>query len=130
MENRAKKPRILIVDDNHQHRNLLSLLFVAQGYAPVEACDGLQGLEKMSEGEAFDAVISDVEMPGMDGISFVSEIRRRSLTVPVIVNSCNGGYQRSALGAGANHFVLKPCRIAQYVSLLEKCQGSAQASCR
>lgn len=125
MEYRAEKPRILIVDDNQQNRNILSLLLVAQGYAPVEACDGLQGLEKMTEGDAFDAVICDVEMPRMDGLSFVSEVRRRSLSIPVILNSCNEDYQRRALGAGANHFVLKPCRISQYINLLEKCRRSA-----
>src|SRR5437870_4841750 len=68
--------KILIVDDNPNHRRLLRLTLEAEGHNTVEATDGLEALSALAR-QPVDAVISDILMPRMDGYRLCHEIRRR-----------------------------------------------------
>ena len=66
---------ILIVDDIAANRKLLRVQFEAEGFAVVEAADGIEALEVLA-GEPFDAVLSDILMPRMDGYRLCHEVRK------------------------------------------------------
>jgi CheY-like chemotaxis protein len=78
--------RILIVDDEPSLRQLGKLLLEAQGYEVLCAEDGFEGLAALKESLP-DIIISDLRMPNMNGFEFLSVVRRRFPTIPVIVIS-------------------------------------------
>ena len=77
---------ILVVDDSNSIRDMVSFTLKSASYNVVEAKDGVDGLNK-AKSETFDLVISDVNMPNMDGISMVIEIKKMSTYkfVPIIM---------------------------------------------
>ncbi|MFP4085078.1 MAG: response regulator [Desulfonatronovibrio sp.] len=80
---------ILIVDDEPGFRFSVSLILRNQGFKVVEAGDGIQALEVMSglskSGEAVDLVISDIRMPGMDGLKFLERLSAGQDRIKIIV---------------------------------------------
>jgi len=66
---------ILIVDDSFSLRQTISLALKSVGYAVVEAVDGYDGLSKL-DGQKFNLIISDLNMPNLDGLSFVRELKQ------------------------------------------------------
>ena len=74
--------KILIVEDEAKLREVLCDYFLSKGERPVEAGDGLEALERLEE-EAFDAVLLDIMMPGLDGLSVCRAVRR-SNDVPIL----------------------------------------------
>jgi two-component system chemotaxis sensor kinase CheA len=86
---RAEAPptrRVLIVDDSSFFRNLLTPILSASGYEVVKVDSALKALELRDKGEMFDAIVSDIEMPEMDGFAFAAAIRQRGAwkDLPVI----------------------------------------------
>lgn len=76
--------RILLVDDNHELRELMADALSMRGNTIVQAIDGTDGLYKFQHNpEPFDVVISDLEMPLMDGIDLVKQIRKRNSIIPI-----------------------------------------------
>jgi PAS domain S-box-containing protein len=101
--------RVLIADDDEGHRRILSTALSKEGHETVEAVDGVDALEKLRSGP-FDAVISDVLMPRMDGYRLGYEVRRsRDLdNTRIIVYSrtyTSMADERMALKAGADRFL-------------------------
>jgi CheY-like chemotaxis protein len=78
--------RILIVDDEQALRDMGKLLLEAQGYEVLSAEDGFEGLAALKQSLP-DLIISDLQMPNMNGFEFLSVVRRRFPTIPVIVIS-------------------------------------------
>jgi len=78
--------RILIVEDEPSLRELGRILLVAQGYEVRGAEDGFEGLAALKQSLP-DVIISDLQMPNMNGFEFLSVVRRRFPTIPVIVIS-------------------------------------------
>jgi two-component system cell cycle sensor histidine kinase/response regulator CckA len=104
--------RVLVADDEESHRRVLSTALAAEGDETVEAVDGVDALEKLCAG-GFDAVISDVLMPRMDGYRLSYEVRRsRELEkTRVIIYSrthASRADERMALRSGADRFVRNP----------------------
>ena len=87
-------PRVLLVDDEPRARGILSRLLNAAGFVTQEAEDGIDGLAKLRE-RLPDVIISDLNMPRMSGVEFISVVRRRLPHIPVIVIS--GGAQPAQL---------------------------------
>ncbi|MCZ6524558.1 MAG: chemotaxis protein CheW, partial [Alphaproteobacteria bacterium] len=75
-DHRAQGRRLLLVDDSPFFRNLLKPLLTAAGYKVTTADSGDVALEMCEQGENFDIIISDIEMPGMDGFEFVEAVRQ------------------------------------------------------
>lgn len=69
------QPKVLVVDDTPEVRSLLGRILVGQGYEVLEACDALQALEECSKinGE-IDLLLTDIKMPGMDGIELAAKV--------------------------------------------------------
>jgi two-component system, chemotaxis family, chemotaxis protein CheY len=115
---------ILVVDDSASVRQVVGLALRGAGYTVVEASDGKDALNKL-DGQKFNLVISDVNMPNMDGISFLKEMRQKSSYrfTPVIMLTTEGAEEKKREGqaAGAKAWIVKPFRpeqMLQAVSML------------
>ncbi|HMB70703.1 MAG TPA: sigma-54 dependent transcriptional regulator [bacterium] len=103
--------RILVVDDEEGLRRLLSILLTKEGYDVTTASSAPQALEKF-EKEVFDAVITDIKMPGMSGIELLKAIRASDSQVPVIVMTAYAALDTAieAVNQGAFHYFVKQTR--------------------
>ncbi len=116
------KHRILIVDDDDSQCQLLSDLLSAQGYQTGTATDGLDGLEKI---ETFDPdiILTDINMPRMDGLELMTELLRRDSTTPVIVCTGFGSVEKAVAivqDLKAFWFLEKPIKLGVLLPLLER----------
>ena len=102
---------ILIVDDSASMRQLLAYVLKGEGFDVIEGSDGEEALGKLT-GQPIDLIISDVNMPKMDGISFVKRVKQqpRYQNVPVIMLTTESAEQKKYEGrdAGAKAWVVKP----------------------
>lgn len=101
-------PRVLVADDSPIIRDLLAELLRDAGLEVETAVDGRDALERVDV-RAPDLVVTDLEMPRVDGFGLVEGIRRRGLQIPIIVVSTRGSVEdrRRASEAGANAYVVK-----------------------
>jgi two-component system chemotaxis response regulator CheY len=121
----ADRKRVLVVDDAALMRAYYRRALEGAGYEVDEALNGLEGLEKLLM-DSFDAVIVDVNMPQMDGMTFLRALRAGELPVaaiPALVTSTEAGPQdiAAARKAGANFYLVKPVSLeilVRYVAML------------
>lgn len=113
--------RILIVDDELPIRNLLVSLLSSFGYHCETAGNGKEALDQLAK-TSFDAVITDVVMPEMDGITLTQTIAQRYPLLPVMVmTGFSDEYSaQKALSAGAREFIKKPFSISEFTLRLTK----------
>jgi chemotaxis protein histidine kinase CheA len=106
----GRKPRVLVVEDSVGVRELERVILESAGYEVITAVDGLDGIARLRS-EPADLVLSDVEMPGMDGFTLTRTIRRTRgwEQVPVVIMTSRGdeGDRRAGLEAGASAYLLK-----------------------
>jgi two-component system, chemotaxis family, chemotaxis protein CheY len=120
-----QKTRVLVVDDASLVRLYYRKILEAGGYDVEEALNGVEALEKVLV-EPPDMLIVDVNMPQMDGITFIAALRRQPLPVsaiPALVTSTEAGAQdmAAARAAGANFYLVKPLSesvLIEHVGLL------------
>ena len=110
--------RVLVVDDDPLLRELLNDLLVGHGYQVVQAENGKEALNRL-ESQPFDHVITDINMPVMDGLALLGEVQSRGLAVPVIVVSAFSDMESvvRAFKLGASDFIAKPFRSEEEVLL-------------
>ena len=115
---------ILVVDDSASIRQVVSITLKCAGYSVIEAVDGKDALTKL-DGQKVNLIISDVNMPNMDGISFVKEMKQKAnyKFTPVIMLTTEGSDEKKKEGqaAGAKAWVVKPFKpeqMLQAVSML------------
>ena len=121
----SPKARVLIVDDAGLVRAYYRDILERGGYQVSEALNGVEALEKLLQQDV-DLIIVDVNMPQMDGISFLKALRRQVLPLaatPAIVVSTESETHdmTAARAAGANHYLVKPLRedmLLEYAALL------------
>jgi CheY-like chemotaxis protein len=102
--------RILIIDDEENIRRVTRLTLQAAGYEVGEAGDGERGLEAFGGGSAWDAVLLDQRMPGMDGLETLRQIKERQPDARVIMSTAYASIELAvdAMKLGATDFVRKP----------------------
>jgi two-component system, chemotaxis family, chemotaxis protein CheY len=103
---------VLIVEDSPTMRQLIAFaLKRIRGVRIVEASDGVDGLKKLSS-ERFDLILTDINMPIMDGLKLVSLVRNDAnyKTIPIVVITTEGAQEdrERALALGANDYITKP----------------------
>jgi two-component system NtrC family response regulator len=100
---------VLIVDDERNYLLVLEELLSEEGYQVITAEGARRGLERIEENE-FDVVITDMKMPGMDGMEFMERIKLRLPDIPVIMMTAFGSVEKAveAMRKGAFDYILKP----------------------
>lgn len=102
---------ILVVDDSSSFRQVVSIALKGAGYDVVEGCDGKDALTKL-DGRKINLIVSDVNMPNMDGITFVKAAKQLPAYkfTPVIMLTTEAGEEKKAEGkaAGVRAWVVKP----------------------
>jgi two-component system response regulator HydG len=116
-----EKPKILVVDDEESHRIMLRAVLKDEGYEVVEAADGSEAVRAVEQ-EPFDLVLLDVRMTTMDGIEALTEIRKISPLIPVLIMTAYASVKTAveALKAGAFDYLTKPLDIEELKILIEK----------
>ncbi|SCC91104.1 Response regulator receiver protein [Thiomonas sp. X19] len=114
---------ILIVDDSASLRQVVNIALASAGYEVIEACDGVDALTKL-DGRKIHLIISDVNMPNMDGIALVKEVKQKPdyKFTPIIMLTTESQEDKKAQGqaAGARAWVVKPFQPAQMLAAVSK----------
>jgi two-component system chemotaxis response regulator CheY len=115
--------RILIVDDSPSMRTVAGIALRGAGYEVLDAANGQEGLAKL-DGERIHLIISDVNMPVMDGIEFLKEVKRHPQYrfTPVIMLTTEAGEDKKAAGraAGAKAWIVKPFQPSVMLDAVSK----------
>lgn len=102
---------ILVVDDSASFRQVVGMALKGAGYEVVEACDGRDALSKL-DGRKYHLIVSDVNMPNLDGIGFVKEAKQKPeyRFTPVVMLTTVSGEDKKAEGkaAGVRAWIVKP----------------------
>lgn len=118
--------RILAVDDSASMRQMVAFALTSAGFDVVEAEDGLVALEK-AKLEKFNAVVADVNMPNMDGITLIRHLRQLPdyRFTPLLMLTTEAGLDKKQEGkaAGATGWLVKPFNPEQLVATLRKVLG-------
>jgi CheY-like chemotaxis protein len=114
--------KILIAEDDPASRELLWELLVGRAYRVVQACDGREALQKIEQ-ERPDLVVLDVQMPGLDGLAVLRQLREdpRFSALPVVALSAYAmrGDRERGLAAGFDAYLTKPIDAAALTAQIE-----------
>jgi two-component system chemotaxis response regulator CheY len=115
---------ILIVDDSASLRMVVKMALQRAGYEVVEAGDGVQGLAALEATGKVHLIVSDVNMPNMDGITFLTKVKQhpRHKFVPVVMLTTEGQDAKKEQGraAGAKAWIVKPFNPPQLLDAVSK----------
>ena len=118
--------KILVVDDNDDAREMMAKLLELESFSVISANDGLTAIN-LTESECPDLIITDINMPGMDGIEMIKMLREQPELdhVPIMALTAYGGsVAAEAIKAGADHAATKPVEFNKLIDgvrrLLEK----------
>jgi chemosensory pili system protein ChpA (sensor histidine kinase/response regulator) len=116
-------PLVLVVDDSITVRRVTQRLLQREGYRVTMAADGLQALEKLAE-ELPSVILSDIEMPRMDGFDFLRNVRGsaeyKHLPTIMITSRIAEKHREHAFELGANHYLGKPYNEEELLSLIRR----------
>ncbi len=119
---KGRKPRVLIVDDSNSVRSFVSGVLDKNGYSCIRATDGLEALEILKK-ETIDLMITDLEMPNMDGFSLIGEVRSNpeNENLPIVILTGRSGKAQREKGAklGANSFIGKPFKEGDLIKVVK-----------
>ena len=106
---------VLIVEDSDETRAMLTRMMLGEGYAPIEARNGVEALEKFDELSP-DLIIMDLNMPHLDGLTTtecIRQYREKRFDIPIVAITAfdTFGMEQAAIEAGCNEYLLKPLDI-------------------
>ena len=115
--------RILAVDDSASIRQMVSFTLRKAGYEVVEAVDGKDALAKIGDGK-FDMIITDLNMPNVDGIQLISSVRKQAgyAFIPILMLTTESQAEKKIEGrkAGATGWIVKPFNADQLIAVMQK----------
>lgn len=114
---------IMVVDDSASLRQVVGIALKGAGYDVIEGCDGADALTKL-DGRKVNLIISDVNMPNMDGISFVKAVKQlanyRFTPIIMLTTESQEGKKQQGQAAGAKAWVVKPFKPEQMLTAVSK----------
>lgn len=114
--------RILVIDDSPSVRKMVEFTLKSKDFQVASAEDGQEALELMAEEQEFDAIILDINMPRMNGLEFLQELRPNgaNASIPVIMLTTEGqeADKDRAMGLGATAYIVKPFTPTQLLGLV------------
>ncbi|PLX70623.1 MAG: sigma-54-dependent Fis family transcriptional regulator [Denitrovibrio sp.] len=118
--------RVLIVDDEKNHRLMLKLHLEDSGHTAVEAENGLKALQTL-ENEPFDVILLDMKMDVMDGLTFLGMMNRKGFSIPVIVITAFSTVKTAveSMKLGALDYLTKPVDLTQLMEALSNVKESS-----
>ena len=126
----ATVPRVLVVDDEAMVRHVLGAFLTTAGMSATFAVDGIDGLDH-ARAERPDAIVCDLDMPGMDGVALCRALRAEpsGARVPIVVVTGAGDDRlRAALAAGCDAVLPKPCSRALLLVTVRELLGLDESS--
>ncbi len=113
--------KILVVEDNPMNMELVIEILTSQGFTVQTAIDGEEAIE-MTEKEAYDLILMDIELPGKDGVEITKLIREKDKNVPVIALTSYAmkGDRERFLSAGFDDYISKPLDLTEFLKKIEK----------
>ncbi len=114
---------ILVVDDSSSVRTVVGIVLKGAGYSVIDACDGKNALTKLTGGKVH-LIISDVNMPNMDGISFVKEVKKlpdyKFTPICMLTTESEQSKMQEGKAAGAKAWIVKPFKPPKLLAAVEK----------
>ena len=116
----APLPRILLVDDEERFRTNLRKMLTVEGFEVGEAESGPQALVELAL-QAYDVILLDMRMPGMDGLTTLAAIKERHPGPEVIILTGHASVDTAAeiIRLGAAEYLLKPCPLEEVIAKIE-----------
>jgi DNA-binding NtrC family response regulator len=113
--------KILVVDDEEGARELFNTILTDEGYEVALAINGEDGISQFKNA-LFDLVVTDIKMPGMDGLQLLQEIRKTGSKADVIMVTAYGEVESylKAMSLGAAEYINKPIRIKELKRIVHK----------
>jgi len=104
----SAKPKLLLVDDSAFFRDMLAPVLISAGYAVTAVSSAQQALDLKDNGRTFDVIVSDIEMPEIDGYRFAESLKKDASwgKVPIVALSCHAGSAEISQGRNAGFFDL------------------------
>jgi two-component system response regulator (stage 0 sporulation protein F) len=125
----AKRPVVLVIDDQPGIRRLLAEVLQEEGYAVLEAANGYDGLQKARDSRP-GLILMDMKMPGMDGIETLRELKRLGIGEKVIMMTAYGELDlvNEAKEIGATDYITKPFDIVALCDMIGRNLADTAAS--
>lgn len=114
---------ILIVDDSASVRSVVGIALRGAGYDVIEACDGRDALSKLT-GQKIHLIVSDVNMPNMDGITLVKEVKKlpsyKFTPICMLTTEAEQSKMEEGKAAGAKAWIVKPFQPPKLLNVVSK----------
>ena len=114
---------ILVVDDSASVRTVVATALKGAGYNVIQGCDGKDALSKMT-GDKIHMIISDVNMPNMDGIEFVRQVKKlpnyKFTPICMLTTESEASKMQEGKAAGAKAWIVKPFQPPKMLAAVEK----------
>lgn len=118
--------KVLVVDDSRAIRQSITFVLQQNDYEVVEAGDGVNGLARLGEGKV-DLIITDVNMPNMDGITFIKQVREqeafRFVPILVLTTESQKSVMEEGKAAGATGWIVKPFSTDKLMAAVRRVCG-------
>ena len=118
---------VLTVDDSKTMRDMLKLALVNGGYTVVQADDGVHGVEVLAQNGNVDVIITDINMPRMDGFGFIEQVRRdpvnKAKPILVLTTESDPEKKQRARDAGATGWIVKPFNAEKLIAAVQRVAG-------
>jgi two-component system chemotaxis response regulator CheY len=115
---------VLTVDDSRTMRDMLKLALCEAGHTVIQAEDGVHGVEVLNSAQSVDVIITDINMPRMDGYGFIDHVRKdprvRSTPILVLTTESDPAKKQRARDAGATGWIIKPFEPAKLIAAVRR----------
>jgi two-component system chemotaxis response regulator CheY len=121
--------KFLVVEDSPTMRQMIAFSLKRLNVSIIEAVDGLDALRKLSGGEKIDLILTDINMPVMDGLKLVSMVRQNASLrdIPIIIITTEGAEEdrERGLALGANAYIAKPIQSSHLIRTISELLATA-----